>query len=265
MGAASLDRDSLSDFDYEVNPVPSRVLVYEPENHVASITLNRPKEGNTIDQELAQDLVEVCRRADRDENVRVVLLCGAGDVFCLGAEDYSSARRVASTVSAVQKPVIACINGEALGQGLELALACDIRLATDNARFGLDHLALGSIPGDGGTQFLPQIVGKGIALGLLLTASTIDATEARRIGLVSKVVRPKDLTTEGRYLAQRMAAMAPLSLRFAKEAINKGVDMTLDQGLRLEADLYFLLHTTKDRTEGITSYLQKKMPRFEGR
>ena len=121
------------------------------------------------------------------------------------------------------------------------------------------------MPCDGGTQRLTRIIGRGKALELLLTATILDAEEAQRIGIVSKVLPVKDLASEVKNLAEKMAAMAPLSLRFAKEAIIKGMDMTLEQGLRLEADLYFLLHTTQDRTEGITSFLQKKTPRFEGR
>jgi enoyl-CoA hydratase/carnithine racemase len=164
----------------------------------------------------------------------------------------------------MEKPVIAAINGDAIGDGLELALSCDIRIAADTARFGLTQLESGAIPSDGGTQRLPRLIGKGKALELILTAETINATEALDIGLVSKLVPASELATEAETLVQGIATKAPISLRYVKEAVNKGMDMTMDQGLRLEADLYLLLHTTADRTEGITAFLEKRTPEFKG-
>jgi enoyl-CoA hydratase len=168
-------------------------------------------------------------------------------------------------VAAIEKPVIAAVNGDALGPGLELALSCDIRLASDRAKFGFPEVAEGFIPAGGGTQRLPRIVGRGKALELILTAETITAKEALEIGLVSKIMPPKELFTQAGSLAKDIAAKGPIALRFIKEAVNKGLDLTLEQGLRLEADLYFLLHTTADRTEGITAFLEKRKPKFKGK
>ena len=173
--------------------------------------------------------------------------------------------RPADAVASINCPVIAAINGDALGEGLELALSCDIRLASAQARFALPQVARGLMPVDGGTQRLPRIIGRGKALELLLTAATISAQEAFEIGLVSRVVPPEKLAGEVKALAETIAGKGPIAVRYIKEAVNKGLDMTLEQGLRLEADLYFLLHTTEDRTEGIRAFLGKKAPRFKGR
>jgi enoyl-CoA hydratase/carnithine racemase len=168
-------------------------------------------------------------------------------------------------VAAIDRPVIAAINGDALGPGLELALSCDIRLASSQARFGFPEVASGVIPTGGGTQRLPRIIGRGQALELILTARTISAEEALEIGLVSQVVAPENLAAETETLAANIAAKAPVAVRYIKEAVNKGMDLTLEQGLRLEADLYFLLHTTVDRTEGVKAFRAKRPPRFKGK
>jgi enoyl-CoA hydratase/carnithine racemase len=171
---------------------------------------------------------------------------------------------IAAAVAAIEKPVIAAVNGDALGDGLELALACDVRIAAQNARFGLPEIEAGLIPSGGGTQRLPRIVGRGKALEMILTGETIDAPAALEYGLATKIVSADSLMTEVEALAKAMAAKAPVSLRYIKEAINKGLDLTMEQGLRLEADLYFLLHTTGDRTEGIKAFQQKRPPEFKG-
>jgi len=242
-------------------------IIYTTKDHVASVTLNRPEAGNSISLELAQELEEVCRRINQDEAVYVVILTGAGDkAFCKGGEMEKPVTVFsAAAVAAIEKPVIAAINGDALGPGLELALSCDIRLASDRAKFGFPEVAEGFIPAGGGTQRLPRIVGRGKALELILTAETITAKEAFEIGLVSKILPVKELMPEAKALARDIAAKGPIALRFIKEAVNKGLDLTLEQGLRLEADLYFLLHTTEDRTEGINSFLGKRKPKFKGK
>jgi len=243
-------------------------IIYTTKDHVASITINRPEAGNSINLEMAQELEEVCRLINQDEAVYVVILGGAGDKdFCRGGQPEKSGAvyKVATAVAAIEKPVIAAINGDALGLGLELALSCDIRLASDKAKFGFPGVARGFIPAGGGTQRLPRIVGRGKALEMILTAETITAGEALEIGLVSRIVPRKELVTEAGALAETIAAKGPIALRFIKEAVNKGLDLTLEQGLRLEADLYFLLHTTEDRTEGITSFLGKRKPKFKGK
>lgn len=244
-------------------------IIYTKKDHVAYITLNRPEADNVINQQLAQELEDVCRGINQDEDIYVVTLTGAGDkAFCGGSQlelqRVGTVYSVATAIASIDRPVIAAINGDALGQGLELALSCDIRLASDKARLGFPQVAQGLIPFDGGTQRLPRIVGKGKALELILTAGTITAEEALEIGLVSKVVGGANLAAEAEALARTIAAKGPIALRFIKEAVNKGLDLTLDQGLRLEADLYFLLHTTADRTEGITAFLKKRPPKFKG-
>ena len=242
--------------------MPYSTVGYTLKDHVAYLTLNRPEAANRINLELSQELSDACEKANQDDEVYVVVLTGAGKAFCGGGEK-GMVRGAASAVAAIEKPVIAAINGDALEQGLEIALACDIRLAADNARFGLPQLATGLIPADGGTQRLARLVGRGKALELILTAETIAAPEALEIGLVDRVVAGAKLADETEALATNIACKGPIALRFIKEVVNKGLDMTLEQGLRLEGDLYFLLHTTADRTEGINAFLKKRPPRFK--
>ena len=247
--------------------MPHATVTCTEKNHIARVTLNRPEANNAVNQQLARELEEVCCQINQDDDIYVVTVTGAGDkAFCSGSEVEPEEQRYrpAGAIASIDRPVIAAINGDALGQGLELALSCDIRLASDKARFGLPQVAQGHIPMDGGTQRLSRIVGKGKAMELLLTAETISAEEALEIGLVSKVVPPEKLAGELEELAKNIAARGPIALRYIKEAVNKGLDMTMEQGLRLEADLYFLLHTTTDRTEGIKAFLAKKPPRFKG-
>jgi enoyl-CoA hydratase/carnithine racemase len=243
-------------------------VICEKKDGVAHLVLNRPQAGNAINEQLAQELAAICQQINQDEQVVVVVISGAGPSFCIGS-DLEPARALslitpAQAVASVDRPVIAAINGEALGTGLELALSCDLRIASDKACFGLTQLSQGFIPWDGGSQRLPRIVGRARALELLLTSSTIDAVEALRIGLANKVVPADSLLSEAQALASQLAAKGPIALRYAKEAVNKGLDLTLEQGLRLEADLYFLLHTTADRTEGVRAFLEKRPPRFKG-
>ncbi len=247
--------------------MPDNAVIYDKKDHIARMTLNRPEARNIINQQLAAELEDVCRQINQSDDIYVVVVTGAGDTFCAGSDLDSRERRYnpSAAIAGIDRPVIAAINGDALGQGLELALACDLRLAADEAHFVLPQVAQGLIPMDGGTQRLPRIVGKGKALELLFTGETISAGEALEIGLVSKVVPTQELAAEAETLAKTMASKGPIALRFIKEAVNKGLDLTLEQGLRLEADLYFLLHTTTDRTEGITAFLAKRPPQFKGK
>lgn len=259
-------------------------VIYTQKDHVAYLTLNRPEADNIINQSLAQELTDVCRVINRDDSIYAVMIAGAGDkAFCGGSElerrlqtgagqmspanlkDPGVRYNVAAAVAGIDRPVVAAINGDALGEGLELALSCDIRLASDRARFGLPQVAAGLIPTDGGTQRLPRLIGKGKALELILTAATVSAAEALAIGLVSRVVPAEKLAAEAEALVRAIAGKGPIALRYVKEAVNKGMDLTLEQGLRLEADLYLLLQTTADRTEGIKAFLEKRPPRFQGR
>ena len=250
----------------------SSILV-QKSNHIAGITLNRPDEKNAINLQMAQEMDEICRQINADNDIYVVIITGSGNVFCGGNEMQKSSRsdgelaqkyNLAASVAGIEKPVIAAVNGDALGEGLELALACDVRIAAQNAHFGFPEVTSGLMPTNGGTQRLPRIVGKGKALELILTGEIIDAAGALEIGLVTKVLPRESLTNEVEALAKTMAGKAPISLRYIKEAINKGLDLTMEQGLRLEADLYFLLHTTGDRTEGIKAFQQKRPPEFKG-
>jgi enoyl-CoA hydratase/carnithine racemase len=239
-----------------------QTLTFTKKNHVATVTLKRP----TINQEMAQELADVCDRISGDDDIYVVTLTGSGNVFCRGGDgDIAESFQPASVIAAIEQPVIAAINGDALGLGLELALSCDIRLASAKAHFAMPQVTKGLLPTDGGTQRLPRIIGRGKALELLLTSDTITAAEALEIGLVSKVTPTDALPGEVAKLAETIADKGPIALKYLKEAVLKGLDMTLEQGLKLEADLYFLLHTTSDRTEGIKSFLEKRPPKYKGK
>ncbi len=252
-------------------------LIYEKTEGVGIITINRPAANNAINMRLAEELTAICANINRDEETRVVIITGAGEkAFSVGVdlnelslvtsgEQGARLPSVAEPVAGLTTPVIAAINGDTLGQGLELALACDLRIAVETACFALPHVASGLIPWDGATQRLPRLVGKSKAMEMLLIGESVDATEAYQIGLVSKVVVQEELIPMVTEMGQAMAAKASLALKYAKEAIHKGLDLTLEQGLRLEADLYFLLHTTEDRTEGIRAFLGKRPPQFKGK
>jgi enoyl-CoA hydratase len=253
--------------------MPYKSLIYEKKEHVVRLALNRPRVGNTLNLELANELVDACRAINQDDEVRVVILTGAGEAFCTGfdlaelrisTKNANSASLSASAIAGINCPIIAAINGDALGAGLELALSCDVRVCSDNARFGFPETSYGLIPGGGGTQRLPRIVGKGKATEMVLTAEPVDAAEAYRIGLVSKVIPAQKLHEEAEEIAKKLIAKAPIAVRYAKEAVNKGMDMTLAQGLRLEADLSFLLQSTKDRAEGIKAFIEKRKATFKG-
>ena len=240
------------------------------------VTVNRPEANNAINEQMAGELAEICHGISIDEGIKVVVITGAGEkAFSVGSDLNELKSKdigqggglfsVAAPVAALKCPTIAAINGDAFGQGLELALACDIRIAAGPVRFALSHIASSLIPWDGATQRLLRLVGMAKAMEMVLTGEAIDAREALQIGLVSKVVPSQELMPLAKDMAEKMAAQSPLALSFAKEAINKGMDLTLEQGLRLEADLYFLLHTTADRTEGIKSYLEKRKPEYKGK
>ena len=229
--------------------------------HAAFIILDRLETGNFLDEQMTGEIAHACEHISEDDDVYVVILTGEGNIFCSGGEPATHA---AAAIAAIDRPVIASINGPASGAGLELALAADIRICSDTATFTMPQVAEGLLPCDGGTQRLPRIVGRGKALELLLTAETISAKEALEIGLVSAVYPSADLEAETAKLAKSITAKGPLALRYLKEAVIKGMDLTLEQGLRLEADLYFLLHTTSDRTEGITAFREKRDPEYKG-
>jgi enoyl-CoA hydratase len=257
--------------------MPYKTIIYERKEQAVWLSLNRPKAGNIVNLEMANELVDVCRAINQDDGVRAVVLTGAGEAFCSGCDitelrsdaadnlkKLNTASLSSSALASLNCPVIAAINGDALGAGLELALSCDIRICSENARFGLPETSSGIIPGGGGTQRLPRIIGKGKATEMIITAEPIDAAEAYRVALVSKVVPRQKLQQEAGELAKKIISRAPIAVRYAKEAVNKGMDMTLAQGLRLEADLSFLMQTTKDRAEGIKAFLEKRKATFKG-
>ncbi len=227
--------------------------------------------------DLSSELKDLCEKIAEEERIRVIILTGFGgkpiplgiemsrNISVAKKEAYKRLVSLAEPFAKSERPLIAAIEGDAIGLDLELALACDVRLAVDTSHFGLPQIRSGIIPWDGGTQRLSRVVGRGKALEIILTGEIIDAQEAHRIGLVSRIVRAGQLMTSAMDLAHQMASKAPIALRYAKEAINKGIDLTLEQGLRLEADLYFLLHTTGDRTEGIKAFREKRNPRFRGK
>lgn len=247
---------------------------YERRGHVATITLNRASAGNAIDEFLAPGIREAARRAIEDDEAYVVILTGAGHAFCVGGVDPCrqaepatqalATLRVAGAIAAIPKPTVAAIDGDALGQGFELALACDLRIASAGARFSMDQVLRGFIPWDGGTQRLPRLISRGLAVEMILTGRAIESVEARDMGLVSQVVPTGAALGKALELAEKLAAMAPIAASYAKEAIVKGMDMPLDQGIRLEADLSLLLQTTRDRAEGLQAFLQRRKATFTG-
>jgi len=256
-----------------------QTIVWEVAEGVATLTLNRPDVHNAMNERMRTELVDCFGAAAGSEDVRVVVVTGAGGrAFSAGADirefvapqvpvKFRESRRRVDFRQAMDRcpqPIIAAIRGYAFGGGLELALACDIRIAGDDARLGLTEVDLAIIPGGGGTQRLPRLVGRGKALEMILTGARIDAREALRIGLVERVVPAAELTASALELARTLAAKAPVALRYAKEAVVKGLELPLADGLRLENDLATLLRTTEDRIEGAKAFLEKRKPRFTG-
>lgn len=241
-------------------------------DRIATITLSRPHARNAVNERMAQELRDACERIRQDDAIRVAILTGAGAAFCIGADIDSNALttddlvrlKAAHAIAAIEKPTIALINGDALDQGLELALACDIRIGASHAKFGLTQVSGGAIPWDGGAQRLPRLIGQSRALQLILTARIIDAAEALNIGLLNHAADPADTAAYAANLAAAIAAHAPIAARYLKETLLKGADMTLAQGLALEADLSVILQSTADRAEGIASFLHRRPPRYRG-
>jgi len=234
------------------------------EGAVAVITLDRPEAGNRVDAAMAAELREACGElaaAAISDTVRVVLLTGAGAVFSVGREipAYAGELRAAAAVAALPMPVVAALNGDATDHGLELALAADVRLAAAGAMLGFAPPGEGGFPFDGATQRLPRLAGPGWARDLLLTGRRIPADLAMSIGLVSRVAaRGEGVMDAARRLAGEIMAGGPIAARYIKEAVNLGADMTLAQGLGLEADLNVILHSTADRAEGIRAFLERR-------
>lgn len=263
--------------------MPYETLLYRTHARIGYVTLNRPDILNAQSPQMFEELARVFGEIKVDSEVGVVIVTGAGDrAFCAGA-DINFLRELAQTTPMaakafveknrmafdalvhLSKPVIAAVNGYALGGGCELAMACHIRIASEQARFGQPEINLGLFPGAGGTQRLPRLVGRGVALELMLTGEAITAQEAYRLGLVNKVVPAAELMPTAEKLAQQILTKAPLAVSLILEAVQHGLDMTLTEGLQLEANLFGVICGTEDMREGTAAFLEKRPPTFKGK
>lgn len=251
------------------------VLLIEQADGVATLTLNRPAKRNALNQALRGALDAALASLAADDGAHVVVLTGAGKAFCAGADlsDAPAATRhpmaqpgrpVAQSLAAFEKPLIAAINGPAFGGGLELALACDVRIAATTATFALPEVRIGSLPGSGGTQRLVRAVGPAVAARMLLSGDPLPAAEALRTGLVSDLAEPAELAALAGRLAARISGNAPLSLRAVKQCLAAAAELPLAAGLELERTLWTLLGTTEDRREGRAAFREHRAPRFTG-
>lgn len=254
-------------------------LIYQKQDNVATVTLNRPAKKNALNKKLLAELQTAISEADKDREVKVLIVTGAGDAFCAGDDlsesDFSSAFALRNSLTRVQallaeleemgKPTIAAINGLALGGGCEMALACDIRIASSKAVMGVPEIKIGLMPGAGGTQRLPRLVGISKALEMIFSGDPVSAEEAYRIGLVSKVAAPDKLMAEARLLASRFVDKPSQALRMVKEVVKTGANMDLRSALRFELESVSLLSVTEDWKEGIKAFLEKRKPDFKGR
>ena len=255
-------------------------IILEKKNSIAYVTVNRPKVLNALSMATMEELRAAFTDIKNDAGIRVAILTGSGEkAFIAGADIGELAKQDAVSGKAythrgqsvldlmenLGKPVIACINGFALGGGCEIAMACTMRLASENAKLGQPEVKLGIIPGLGGSQRLPRLVGKGIAMQLVLAGEMITAQEAHRIGLVNEVTAPGELIPRAEAIAQRIIANAPLAVQYAMEAVNHGAEMTLAEGLYLEASLFGVCCATEDKKEGTNAFLEKRPAAFKGR
>jgi enoyl-CoA hydratase len=255
-------------------------VLYEKKGAIAYVTLNRPKVLNALNKQAIADLKAAFEDAREDAAVRGVIFTGAGDKSFIAGADINEVatdtpvqaaektrhgQAVMDLIENLGKPVVAAVNGFALGGGCESALACTIRIATESAKFGLPEVKLGIMPGYGGTQRLPRLVGKGVALQLILTGGMISAQEAYRVGLVNEVVPAGELIGRAEAILSQIRANAPLSVKFALDAVNKGLETSQSEGLLLESSLVAICTSTEDKKEGTTAFLEKRAPKFQGR
>jgi len=252
---------------------------FKTENHIAFITLNRPEAMNALDPEMVKRLAEIWAEVRTNEDIRVAVLTGAGEKsFCTGTDMKKTPPPEECMVSIwlregqpivphmkTLKPLICAINGYAVGGGLEMALACDLRIASSNAKFGLTEVKVASLAGLNGTQCLPRAIPQAVAMKMLLTGEMIDAQEALRVGLVSDVTEPDELMALATKLAARIAGNAPLSVKAAKQAALMGLDMPLEQGIAFSHLLWGALRDTEDRKEGSQAFSEKRTPEWKGR
>jgi enoyl-CoA hydratase len=255
-------------------------VLYEKKDAIGYVTVNRPKVLNALNTPTWKDLRTAFEDARDDTAIRGVILSGAGSKAFIAGADIGELAHVAAfeaeqssrfgqevldLIENLGKPVIAAVNGFALGGGCETAMACTIRLAVDTAKFGQPEVTLGLVPGGGGTQRLPRLVGKGRALQLILSGEMISAQEAYRIGLVNEIVPAADLVTRAEAILKKIASNAPIAVKFALEAANKGLDTSQGEGLLLEASYFGLCAATEDKKEGTSAFLEKRAPKFQGR
>jgi enoyl-CoA hydratase/carnithine racemase len=255
-------------------------LKFEKRDSIAYVTINRPEKLNALNTAVMTELREAFNAIKDDPEVRVALLTGSGEKAFVAGADIGELNKnnpveakaythkgqaVLDLIENLGKPVIACINGFALGGGCELAMACTFRLASENAKIGQPEVKLGIIAGYGGSQRLPRLVGKGPAMQLLLTGEQINAQEAHRIGLVNEVVAQSELIPRAEAIAKKIIANAPLAVQYTIEAVNKGMEMSLAEGLFLEATLFSVACATEDKKEGTTAFLEKRPAQFKGR
>jgi enoyl-CoA hydratase len=255
-------------------------VLYEKKDGIAYVTLNRPKVLNALNTPTWADLRTAFKDAREDATIHGVILTGAGDKAFIAGADVSELAHLAAfeaqqssrfgqevldLIENLGKPVVAAINGFALGGGCETAMACTIRIAVEGARFGQPEVKLGLLPGGGGTQRLPRLIGKGRALQLILSGEMISAQEAWRIGLLNEIVPAGNLIARAAEILNRIAANAPIAVRFALEAVNKGIEVSQDEGLLLEASYFGLCAATEDMKEGTSAFLQKRVPQFHSR
>src|SRR5215831_21335471 len=255
-------------------------LLYEKRNGIGYVTINRPENLNALNQRVTAELRACFENIQADKEVRAVILSGAGEKSFVAGADVSelavqdpmqgqqtstSGQRTLDFIEDLGKPVIAAVNGYALGGGCELAMACTLRIASENARFGQPEVKLGIMPGYAGTQRLPRLVGKGRAMELILTGEPISAQEAYRIGLVNQVVASEDLIAAAEAVARKIMANGPLAVKFSMEAVNHSAEVTQEEGQFLEATLFGLCCTTADMKEGTRAFLEKRPATFMGR
>lgn len=256
------------------------MLKYEKEEPLATITINRPEVRNALSNSLVEELAGAFAAVEKDEAVRVLIITGEGDKafmagadvkemeardFVLGRKQTRRRQEVFNMLAEMPIPVIAAVNGFALGAGLEMALACTLRVASTGARFGSPEINLGIIPGDGATQRLPRLVGFGRAMEMVLTGEMIDAETAHRIGLVNRLTEPEKLMDEVKKLALLLVSKSPLALQYAKEAVNRSLEVGLNEGMAHESYLHALACATEDKKEGVSAFLEKRTPQFRGR